>query len=160
MKNNGLWKLIKNLRFNTQSFINLWLYFWHIRVFNFMFVGGLSFILGLIIYYPLTLIIQDKIVILNQVFYLPAILISNPIVAVFSWWANKKWTYKGIKTKSVSLGRYEVMGMTTIFLDMAVLFLIVHYGHIYYLLAMVCTAFCMFLLRYTIASNWIWRINA
>ena len=56
-----------------------------------MFVGGLSFILGLTIYYPLTLIIQNKIIILNEVFYLPAILISNPIVAVFSWWANKKW---------------------------------------------------------------------
>jgi len=137
----------------------IWLYLWHIRIFNFMFVGGLSFILGLGIYYPLTLVIQSKVTILNQVFYLPAMLISNPIVAVFSYYANKHWTYGDCKVKSLSLARYELMGMTTIFLDMFVLFLVVHFGHIYYLLGMILTAFAMFLLRYTISNRWIWKTN-
>ena len=132
---------------------------WGIRILRFMFFGGISFLLCFAIYYPVTLLIQSKITILDEVFYLPAILISNPIVIVASYYMNKKWTYQDSKTRSYSLARYELMGMSTIFLDMAVLFVLVHFAHIYYLLGMVLTALIMFLIRYTISNRWIWHVK-
>jgi putative flippase GtrA len=137
--------------------INLWKRLWKIRIFNFMFVGGCGFTLNLAIYYPLTMLIHNKITLLNQVFYLPALLISTPIVIAFNYVLNKKWTYKDFPTKSLSLARYELMGLSTAVFDMIVLFLLVYFGHIFYLIAMVLTAIMMFSIRYFISNRWIWR---
>ena len=135
----------------------LWNKLWKIRIINFMFVGGCGFLLNLVIYYPLTLLIQNKVSFLNQVFYLPAMLITAPIVIAFNYWMNKKWTYKGVDTKMLSLGRYEFMGLSTAVFDLFIIFALVEYGHIFYLIAMVIATILMFLVRYFIANRWIWK---
>ena len=135
----------------------LWIKLWKIRIFNFMFVGGCGFCLNLVIYYPLTLLIHDKVAFLDQVFYLPALLITAPIVIAFNYWMNKKWTFRGEETKSLSLGRYETMGLSTMAFDLVIIFLLVHYGHVFYLVAMVMATIIMFLMRYFIANRWIWK---
>lgn len=137
--------------------IKLWKRLWKIRVFNFMFVGGCGFLLNLAIYYPLTVLIHNKVTFLNQVFYLPALLISTPIVIAFNYALNKKWTYKDCPAKSLSLARYEFMGLCTAFFDIIVLFLLVYFGHIFYLVAMILTALIMFLIRYFISNRWVWE---
>jgi putative flippase GtrA len=70
---------------------------------------------------------------------------------------NKKWTYRDVETKKLSLGRYEVMGLSTAVFDMVLIFLMVQLGHVFYLLAMVLAACVMFLMRYFIANRWIWN---
>ena len=137
--------------------INLWKRMWKIRIFNFMFVGSCGFLLNLCIYYPLTVLIHNKITFLNQVFYLPALLITAPITIAFNYWMNKKWTFKDSTTKSLSLGRYELMGLSTMIFDLFIIFVLVQYGHIFYLVAMVLATIIMFLMRYFIANKWIWK---
>ena len=137
--------------------IKFWKRLWKIRMFNFMFVGGCGFLLNLAIYNPLTVLIHSKITFLNQVFYLPALLISTPIVIAFNYALNKKWTYRDFPAKSLSLARYEFMGLCTAVFDMIVLFLLVHYGHIFYLVAMVLAAIIMFSIRYFISNRWVWK---
>lgn len=137
--------------------INLWKRMWKIRIFNFMFVGSCGFLLNLCIYYPLTVLIHNKITFLNQIFYLPALLITAPITIAFNYWMNKKWTFKDSTTKSLSLGRYELMGLSTMIFDLFIIFVLVQYGHIFYLVAMVLATIIMFLMRYFIANKWIWK---
>ena len=140
-----------------KEMINLWKRMWKIRIFNFMFVGGCGFLLQTALYYPLTLLIHNSIKFFDQVFYLPALVIVFPIVIAFNWWMNKKWTYRDVETKKLSLGRYEVMGLSTAVFDMVLIFLMVQFGHVFYLLAMVLAACVMFLMRYFIANRWIWN---
>ena len=122
-----------------------------------MFVGGLGFCVQTALYYPLTLIIKDKVTFFNQVFYLPALVIVFPIVIAFNYWMNKKWTYRQCRVKSLSLGRYEIMGLSTAIVDMALIFLMVQFGHIFYLIATVLAACIMFAMRYLISNRWIWK---
>ena len=137
----------------------LWIKLWKIRIFNFMFVGGLGFCVQTALYYPLTILIHNSIKFFNQVFYLPALIIVFPVVIAFNWWMNKKWTYKGVETKTLSLGRYEVMGLSTAVFDMIIIFLMVQFGHIFYLIATVLAACVMFAMRYFISNRWIWQTN-
>ena len=137
--------------------INLWKRLWKIRIFNFMFVGSCGFLLNLCLYYPLTVLIHNKITLLNQVFYLPALLITAPIVIAFNYWMNMKWTFRDSPSKSLSLGRYELMGLSTMIFDLFIIFALVQYGHIFYLIAMVLATIIMFLMRYFIANKWIWK---
>ena len=104
-----------------KEMINLWKRMWKIRIFNFMVIGGCGFILNLCIYYPLTVLIHNKITFLNQIFYLPALLITAPITIAFNYWMNKKWTFKDSTTKSLSLGRYELMGLSTMIFDLFII---------------------------------------
>jgi putative flippase GtrA len=72
---------------------------------------------------------------------------------------NKKWTYREYQAKSLSLVRYEFMGLCTAIFDIIVLFLLVQFGHIYYLLAMVMAAIIMFGMRYSISNKWVWKTS-
>ena len=137
----------------------LWLKLWKIRIFNFMFVGGLGFCVQTALYYPLTLLIHNSIKFFNQVFYLPALVIVFPITLAFNYWMNNKWTYRGIKTQSLSFGKYELMGMCTAMIDLVLIFLMVQFGHVFYLLATVFAACIMFVLRYIISNKWIWKTS-
>lgn len=127
-----------------------------VRIIRFMVVGGASLLVSLIVYYPLTLFLEYKTTFFGQVFYLPAILISTPTALAFAYYINRKWTFGNYRTRNLSLLRYELSGMSTAVLDVIALFLMVHYLHIYYLLAAILAAISMFGLRYIIASKWIW----
>lgn len=135
----------------------LWNYFWKKRIFNFMFVGGVGYCVNMGIYYPLTLLIQNQVKFAGQVFYLPALLVSNPITIVFNYYLNKRLTYKDCKVMGFGLGKYMTVCMGTVLFDMAIIFGLVQYIHIYYLVAVVLAAVIMFGIRYWIVNKWIWN---
>jgi len=135
----------------------LWYYFWKKRIFNFMFVGGVGYFINMGIYYPLTLLIENQVKFMGQVFYLPALLISNPITIVVNYYLNKKITYRDCKALRLSLVRYMAICMGTVIFDMAIIFGLVQYVHIYYLIAVVVAAVIMFGIRYWVVNRWVWN---
>jgi putative flippase GtrA len=128
-----------------------------IRIINFMLVGGIGFCVSMAVYYPLTILLKDNLSILGQQFYLPATLISIPCALSCNYYLNKKYTYKNVQAKQLSYGRYLVMGGITAIGDVFVLFLLVQFGHLFYMVATVIATLLMFLSRYFIANAWIWN---
>ena len=51
------------------------------------------------------------------------------------------------------------MGMCTAMIDLVLIFLMVQFGHVFYLLATVFAACIMFILRYIISNKWIWKTS-
>jgi dolichol-phosphate mannosyltransferase len=142
---------------NESKVLNLIKRLFKIRIVNFMFVGGLGFLVNMAVYYPVTYWLQTQTTILGQQFYLPATLISLPCSISFNYWMNKKWTFKDKKSSSLSYGQYLVMGLATSVLDVVLLFLLVHFGHLFYMVAFILATIVMFLSRYFISNFWIWK---
>ena len=139
--------------------VRLWDRFWKIRIFNFMVVGGLGALIGtLLIYWPITILIHNRVTVLGQIFYLPGLIPSSIVSMTFNYYMNNKWTYRGCSARQLSLLRYYVMGSTTWIFDMMLLVIFVRYCHIYYLLALLIATIVMFLVRYVISGKWIWRV--
>lgn len=136
----------------------LWNWAMSIRIINFMIVGGLGLIVSLAIYYPLTLVLQQRVTFLHQLFYLPAELVAIPVSITFNYYMNKKFTYSDCEAKRFSLIRYELLGLSTAFFDVLLLFLFVYFWHIYFLWAAILAALCVFVIRYTISNKWIWKV--
>jgi len=51
------------------------------------------------------------------------------------------------------------MGMCTAMVDLVLIFLMVQFGHVFYLLSTVFAACIMFALRYIISNKWIWKTS-
>ena len=116
-----------------------------IRLLNFMAVGSLGALVSFAIYIPLTLLFKAHISFLGQEFYLPATIPSTLGSITFNYYMNRRFTFGDCKAKSMSLLRYETTASATAVFDIALLFLMVHYLHIYYLLAAVFAVLMMFL---------------
>ena len=137
----------------------LWNWAMSVRVINFMIVGGLGFIVGTgLVYYPITWALHH-VSGANEIYYLPALIPSSLVSISWNYWMNKHWTFKDKKSESVSYLRYLSMALSTIVFDIALLFVFVHYVHLFYLVGLVLATVCMFLLRYLIANKWIWRLQ-
>lgn len=128
-----------------------------IRIINFMFVGSLSFIVSLAVYYPLTLYFQYNVEFLGQIFYLPAAIPSTLASLIFGYYGNRKWTFGDCRAKRLSLLTYVFTGMLTAIGDIFLLFVLVHYLHFYWLLGSVLAVLVMFLVRYFISRKLIWN---
>lgn len=126
-------------------------------ILNFMFVGGIGFIVNISIYYPLSLVFENEVTILGQHFYLPPFIISSFIAILCNYEMNKRWTFKRQKTNSYSRGRYMLMALVTLVLDVIMLWLLVDYGHLFPTLGAVIALNAAFLLRYAIARVWVWK---
>jgi len=124
-----------------------------------MVVGGLGGLLSFAIYYPLTFYFKSHVQFLGQTFYLPATIPSTVAGVTFNYFLNKKWTYGDCKAKRMSLARYELVGLSTACLDVFALFLLVHYGHLYYLIAPVVAVLCMFVIRYFLVNKLVWHTS-
>jgi putative flippase GtrA len=130
-----------------------------IRIISFMVVGGLGGLVTFSVYYPLTFYFKNSVHFLGQVFYLPAVIPSTIAGITFNYFMNRKWTYRDCKAKSVSLIRYELVGLSTALLDITALFIFVQFAHVSYLIAPVLAAVCMFLIRYFLVNRLVWRTN-
>lgn len=128
------------------------------RLFNFMVVGGIGFIVNLAIYYPLTHIMQAT-TFAGQEFYLPALLVCYPTTISLNYYLNRRFTFRSAPQQSVGYLRYLTMGLATVILDVFILFILVQFGHLFYLLAFIIATCVMFLSRYAIATNWIWNVR-
>src|SRR5271157_4086682 len=123
---------------------------------NYVVVGSIGYILNLATYYPLTMLFKTQTRFLGQGFYLPPFLISSTIAMISNYYLNKRWTFGTYRAKSVSLGRYTVMTITTIWADFIILWLLVSYGHLNPELGAAVAMAMIFLVRYTICRKWIW----
>ena len=126
------------------------------RVFNFMVVGGIGYVINMATYYPLTLIFKTEVVFWGQHFYLPPFVISS-LIAIFSnYKLNKRWTFKGWYEKSFSGVRYFSMALVTLLIDMLFLYILVDYVHMAPVPAAALAILIVFIMRYSIAKRWIW----
>lgn len=146
--------LLQSLR---QKMLNLIKRLLKIRLINFMVVGSIGGLISFAVYYPLTFYFKSSVLFLGQIFYLPAVIPSTIAGVTFNYYLNKKWTYGDCKTKSMSLARYEVVGLSTAVLDIIALFVLVHYIHINYLIAPVVAVLCMFIVRYYLINQLVWN---
>ena len=137
----------------------LWNWAMSTRIINFMLVGGLGFIVGTgLVYYPITLLLHHVSAV-TEIYYLPALIPSSLASITWNYTLNQRWTFKDKKSESVSYLRYLSMSLSTIVFDISLLFIFVHYVHMFYLVGLVVATVCMFLLRYLIANVWIWRVR-
>ena len=126
------------------------------RVFNYMVVGGICFLINLGIYYPLTLVYQERVVFLNQIYYLPPFVVSTFIAGTIHYLMNKFWTFGDRKEGSLGFFRYWAVLGPTILIDMVIIFLLVQYLNLVPVAAVAITLLLVFMVRYTIANKWIW----
>lgn len=143
-----------------------WNWVMSVRIINFMIVGGLGFVVGTVfVNMPITWALHH-VSSIHEVYYLPALIPSSIVSITWNYYLNLKWTFKDRKAESVSLLRYELMGMSTVILDIALLWILVKYAHITAgvfnvpIIALVIATVCMFLLRYLISNIWIWRVRS
>jgi putative flippase GtrA len=122
-----------------------------------MLIGTIGGLVSFAVYYPLTFYFKSSVHFLGQIFYLPAVIPSTIAGVTFNYFLNKKWTYGDCNAKSMSLARYEVVGLSTAVLDIATLFVLVYYVHINYLIAPVVAVLCMFLIRYLLVGKFVWN---
>ena len=148
-----------NMYKKSQSF-NLKLFVVNIlkryQVINFMLVGGIGYLINMGVYYPLTLLFQDKVTFLGQQFYLPPFVISSLIAILCNYWLNKRYTFKEQKEKRFGFGRYLFMASATLLLDMLVLFALVEYGGLQPIVGAALAILIVFVVRFVIAKYWIW----
>ena len=127
------------------------------RALNFMLVGGIGYIINMGLYYPLTLLFKSGTKILGQSFYLPPFFISSFVAISCNYSMNKQWTFH----KDTALGhtyfRYLGTNALTVVLDSILLFLLVAYVKLNPELAAGFAVLCVFILRYFIAINFIWK---
>ncbi len=132
------------------------LYLYRFRILNFMFVGGIGFVVNMALYYPLTLVFKSEVTFLGQHFYLPPFVFSSFVAIVCNYHLNKIWTFGDRKPKSMGFLRYLGMASTTLLLDMLFLFLLVDYGGLTPVLAAALAIAMVFIIRFVLADKFIW----
>jgi putative flippase GtrA len=126
------------------------------KIFNFMVVGGIGYVLNMVLYYFLSAIFKTEVTFLGQHFFLPPFIISSVTAMVCNYELNKYWTFRKLNEKSLGAARYFIMGSFSIMIDMLFLFLLVEYLHINPVIAAALAILIVFVMRYFIARKWIW----
>ena len=127
------------------------------QILNFMIVGGIGYVVNLLIYWPLTMVFKNEVTFLGQQFYLPPFVISSLIAILCNYTLNKIWTFKGWTEQKMGSMRYLLMALATLVLDMFFLFLLVQYAHLHPVPAAAVAILIVFIVRYTIARTWVWK---
>jgi putative flippase GtrA len=147
--------MIKGLLRHPRSTISFYLNKY--RLLNFMIVGGIGYIINMALYYPLTLVFSKEVTFLGSHFYLPPFLVSTYIAATCQYFMNKAWTFGDMQKYSQSYLRYLSAVAVTVIGDIALLAVIVDFGHLRPELAAALAILVMFLFRYSIVKRWVWQ---
>lgn len=126
------------------------------RVLRFMVVGGIGYLILLAIYYPLLPLFQDQITFLGKQFYLPPFAIALVLASVCTYLMCKKWAFGGRRENRLGPLRFSLLVVSTFVGDLVVLFLLVEFLGLNPILAAIITVWVVFIIRYTVASRWIW----
>jgi len=143
--------LFKHPRSTIRFYLNKY------RLLNFMIVGGIGYIINMALYYPLTLVFNKEVTFLGSHFYLPPFLVSSYIAATCQYFMNKAWTFGDMEKYSQSYFRYLSAVAVTIIGDLAILAVIVDFGHLRPELAAALAILIMFMARYFIVKRWVWK---
>ncbi len=138
------------------------LYSYKYQILNFMVVGGIGWLINLGLYSLLLLVPALKGVQWNflgegQHNYLLPFIISSLVAMISNYLMNRISTFKGWKEQKSGFGRYMVMGIATLFLDMGLLVLFVRYGKFHYVPAAALAILIAFVVRFVIARSWVWK---
>jgi dolichol-phosphate mannosyltransferase len=135
------------------------LYMHKFKILNFMFVGGIGYVINLSLYsfltlFPLLKTYQfDK---FGMSYYLPPFVVSSLVAMVSNYLMNRIWTFKGWRERKASFARYMSMGIITLFLDIGFLWLLVDRGKLPPQPAAALAILIVFIVRYVIAKKWVW----
>jgi putative flippase GtrA len=130
-----------------------------IRLINFMIVGGIGFVVNMVVYYPLTLVFQQRVMFLNQVYYLPPFVLSSLIAITSNYFLNRISTFRGMRESRFGYFRYLFTYLLTLPLEMVVIFLLVEYLHLIPIAAVALAILVIFMSRYIIVNKFVWRLN-
>jgi putative flippase GtrA len=139
-------QLIKKIQLLLQKF----------QILNFMLVGGIGYALNMAVYWPLTLVFKNNVTFLGQQFYLPPFLISSLLAIFCNYELNRIWTFKGWKEQKFGGGRYLIMALATLMIDIFFLFILVQFFKLPPVPAAALAILIVFIIRYTIARSWVW----
>jgi putative flippase GtrA len=128
-----------------------------VRIFNFMFVGGIGYIINMGIYYPLTLIMRDQTTIFGHQYYLPPFLISTAIAITSNYFLNKRITFGDSKAKNLSLLKYMGTYWATIPFEMIILTCLVEFLHLEPVVGAAIAILTIFLSRYFVVKKVVWK---
>ena len=131
-------------------------YFDKFQILNFMFVGGIGYVINMLTYWPLTLVFKTEVSFLGQHFYLPPFVISSLIATLSNYELNRVWTFKGWNKQRLSGLRYLIMALATLTIDMAFLYILVEYLKLPPVPAAALAILIVFIIRYAIARSWVW----
>ncbi|MBN1643204.1 MAG: glycosyltransferase family 2 protein [Dehalococcoidales bacterium] len=136
------------------------LYSYKFQILDFMIVGGIGYIINIALYSLLTLLPALKTFEFNQLgkpYYLPPFIVSSLVAIISNYLMNRAWTFRGWKERKGGFGRYLLMGLATLLLDMGFLFVLVEYCNFSPVPAAALAIFIVFLVRFIIARSWIWK---
>lgn len=131
-------------------------YFYKYQILNFMVVGGIGYVINMLIYWPLTLVFKNEVSFLGQQFYLPPFVISSLVAIMSNYELNRIWTFKGWAENQLGMARYMTMALSTLMIDMAFLYLLVKYGGLGAVPAAALAILIVFIIRFAIARSWVW----
>ncbi len=137
------------------------LYLAKYQILNFMIVGGLGFVVNILIMnalikWPPAPWFTVKGSFLGTEYYLLPFFLSSLVAIVFNYLLNKFWTFRGWTEKKLGGLRYFVMAGATLLLDMLALWAFVTYGKIPPVPAAALAILLVFIVRFLIARSWVW----
>ncbi|MDD5190644.1 MAG: glycosyltransferase family 2 protein [Dehalococcoidales bacterium] len=146
----------------VQQLVNLYLAKY--QILNFMIVGGLGFIVNILILnalikWPPAPWFTVKGSFLGTEYYLLPFFLSSLVAIIFNYLLNKYWTFKGWTEKKLGGLRYFVMAGATLLLDMLALWAFVRFGKIPPVPAAALAILLVFIVRFLIARKWVWAEN-
>lgn len=131
------------------------------QILNFMVVGGIGWLINLGLYSLLLLAptlkkVQWNFLGKDHPNYLLPFIISSLVAIMCNYLMNRVSTFKGWKEQKSGFSRYLLMGISTLFLDMGLLVVLVKYGNLPYVAGAALAILIVFVVRFTIARKWVW----
>ena len=138
------------------------LYFYKFQILNFMIVGGIGYVINLVLYNFLLLLPALRNVQWNWLGeghdnYLLPFIVSSLVAIISNYLMNRAWTFKGWSEQKSGLFRYLLMGLGTLLLDMGLLFIFVRFGNLPYVPSAALAILIAFIVRFIIARSWVWK---
>ena len=135
------------------------LYLNHYQVSNFMIVGGIGYVVNIVVYTLLLMVpffTQEGFILGGKQYYLFPFVLSSLVAITSNYILNKIWTFRDFKEKSLGPLRYLAMAVGTLALDLAFLWMLVEIGKMPPVGAAAIAILIVFILRYLIARHWVW----
>jgi putative flippase GtrA len=131
-----------------------------IRILNFMFVGGIGYIVNMGFYYPLTHIFKDQATFLGQEFYLPPYFISSIIAITCNYYLNRIITFKDSKEAKLGMLKYMSTYLFSLPIEVIFIFLIVRFMKLEPVIAAALAILIVFLGRYLTVKTVVWKLKS
>lgn len=139
------------------------LYLHKFRILKFMLVGasGTVVLLGalyLIEHFVLHTTFQSQWgAVIADKSYLVAFIPAFVLAAANNYLLNNLWTFSGRSAGKVGFPKYFLVASITLPLDLVLLYAFTEWCGLYYILSATLAIIIVFLIRYAVASKWIWR---